>query len=80
MFDLVHFLVHSSKVTRTSRLVSVARGQNGHIQLMQWHHNNFRERFGLHYVDFNDPERPRTPKASSKFIKNLAKNNGFVHP
>ena len=37
-----------------------------------------REKFGLHHVDFNDPERPRTPKESSKFFKYLAMNNGFV--
>ncbi len=40
----------------------------------------FREKFGLHYVDFNDPERPRTPKASAAFYNKLAVDNGFVDP
>ena len=38
----------------------------------------FREHFGFHYVDFEDPERPRTPKESSRFFQKLATNNGFV--
>jgi beta-glucosidase/6-phospho-beta-glucosidase/beta-galactosidase len=38
----------------------------------------YSEKFGLHNVDFDDPARPRTPKASSRFIKELATNNGFV--
>ena len=28
-----------------------------------------REKFGLHSVDFDDPSRPRTPKASSQFLR-----------
>lgn len=27
--------------------------------------------FGLYHVDFNDPERPRTKKASAKYFKEL---------
>lgn len=38
----------------------------------------YTERFGLHYVDYDDPERPRTPKESSKFLKKLSMNNGFI--
>ena len=38
----------------------------------------FREKFGLHSVDFDDPSRPRTPKASSQFLKEIVTNNGFV--
>ena len=37
-----------------------------------------REKFGLHQVDFNDPSRPRTPKASSQFLKKIVTNNGFI--
>ena len=40
--------------------------------------SKFREKFGLHSVDFNDPERPRTPKASSKYLKEIITNNGFI--
>ena len=35
------------------------------------------ERFGLHQVDFNDPNRKRTPRASAKFYTQLIKDNGF---
>lgn len=37
----------------------------------------YSERFGLHYVDFNDKNRTRTPKASAKFYKQLITENGF---
>ncbi|KAH9490978.1 hypothetical protein Btru_032374 [Bulinus truncatus] len=37
------------------------------------------ERFGLHYVDFKDPNRPRTPKASAYFFKTLLADKGFKH-
>ena len=37
-----------------------------------------RERFGLHYVDFDDPNRPRIPKESSKYFKQIVENNGFI--
>jgi len=38
----------------------------------------YTEKFGLHSVDMSDPERPRTPKESSKFIARLVAENGFV--
>lgn len=34
-------------------------------------------RFGLHHVDFSDPERPRTAKASARTFAQIVKNNGF---
>jgi len=37
----------------------------------------YTERFGLHYVDFNNPARPRTPKASARFMRDLITANGF---
>ncbi|ELU13711.1 hypothetical protein CAPTEDRAFT_98416 [Capitella teleta] len=37
-------------------------------------------RFGLHHVDFEDPARPRTPKASAEFIRQLVADNGFPEP
>ena len=38
----------------------------------------YTEKFGLHYVDFDDPERPRTPKASARYYAQLIRDNGFV--
>ncbi|CAG0918060.1 unnamed protein product [Notodromas monacha] len=38
----------------------------------------YSEYFGVHAVDFNDPNRPRTSKASAKYYKSLISNNGFV--
>lgn len=37
----------------------------------------FSQRFGTHYVDFEDPERPRTPKESALLLKQIFKDNGF---
>ncbi|XP_064612088.1 cytosolic beta-glucosidase-like [Liolophura sinensis] len=39
--------------------------------------SGYRIKFGLHYVNFSDPSRPRTPKASSKFYASLIRNNGY---
>ena len=38
----------------------------------------YTERFGLHYVDFQDPKRPRTPKASARYYSKLITDNGFI--
>lgn len=38
----------------------------------------YSERFGLHYVNFSDPARPRTPKASARFLRDLISDNGFL--
>ena len=38
----------------------------------------YSERFGLHHVNFSDPERPRIPKASAKFFTSVIEENGFL--
>lgn len=35
-------------------------------------------KFGLHYVNFTDPERPRIAKSSAKYYSQIVKQNGFV--
>ena len=37
----------------------------------------YRIRFGIHRVDFNDPNRPRHPKKSAEAYKEIIRNNGF---
>ena len=37
-----------------------------------------RERFGLHYVNFTDPTRPRVAKSSAKYYARIVAHNGFV--
>ncbi|CAL8137063.1 unnamed protein product [Orchesella dallaii] len=39
--------------------------------------NGYTERFGVHFVNFTDPARPRTPKNSQRFLKQLFADNGF---
>jgi beta-glucosidase/6-phospho-beta-glucosidase/beta-galactosidase len=34
----------------------------------------FREKFGLIHVDFNDPERKRTPKKSAEVFSHIIKS------
>ncbi|XP_076107988.1 lactase/phlorizin hydrolase-like isoform X2 [Mytilus galloprovincialis] len=38
----------------------------------------FVEKFGLHYIDFNDPKRTRIPKLSALFYHNLIKDHGYL--
>ena len=38
----------------------------------------YTERFGLHWVNFSDPDRPRIQKDSAKFYKSLVDSNGYV--
>lgn len=38
----------------------------------------YSQRFGLHHVNFDVPDRPRTPKQSAYFYAELIKNNGFA--
>lgn len=37
----------------------------------------YSQRFGLHYVNFQDADRPRTPKESAHFFSSVIQNNGF---
>merc|ERR1711970_491109 len=37
----------------------------------------YRERFGLHWVNFDSPKRERIPKASSYFYRQIIEANGF---
>ncbi|CAG2210420.1 LCT [Mytilus edulis] len=46
---------------------------------LEWK-EGYSERFGLHYVNFSDPERPRIPKASARFFRDLITDNGFFKP
>ena len=34
-------------------------------------------RYGLHYVNFSDPNRPRIPKASARSYREIIMRNGF---
>ncbi|KAK7499139.1 hypothetical protein BaRGS_00009686, partial [Batillaria attramentaria] len=45
---------------------------------MEWN-AGYSEKFGIHYVNFSDPERPRTPKASAIWYKTLIADHGFKH-
>ncbi|XP_029968128.1 lactase-phlorizin hydrolase-like [Salarias fasciatus] len=38
----------------------------------------YSERFGLHYVNFDLPDRPRTPKQSAYFYSEVIEKNGFA--
>lgn len=38
----------------------------------------YTERFGLHYVDFDDPKRPRVPRKSCQVYREIIENNGFT--
>ncbi|XP_061648558.1 lactase/phlorizin hydrolase-like isoform X2 [Phyllopteryx taeniolatus] len=42
--------------------------------------DGFKVGFGLHHVDFEDPNRPRTPKYSAHFYHRVIKDNGFPTP
>ncbi|XP_070693897.1 lactase/phlorizin hydrolase-like [Pempheris klunzingeri] len=37
----------------------------------------YNQRFGLHHVNFEDADRPRTPKQSAYFYSQVIKQNGF---
>ena len=40
----------------------------------------YHEKFGLHLVDFEDPERKRTPKESARYYGQIIVDNGFPDP
>ncbi|XP_058050185.1 lactase/phlorizin hydrolase [Ahaetulla prasina] len=42
----------------------------------EWLHG-YEPRFGLHQVDFENPNRPRTPKESAIYYSEIIRNNGF---
>jgi len=42
--------------------------------------SGYDEKFGLHYVNFSDPERPRVPKASATEYATIIEDNGFIDP
>ncbi|XP_072541141.1 lactase/phlorizin hydrolase [Salminus brasiliensis] len=37
----------------------------------------YSQRFGLHFVNLEDPDRPRTPKASAYYLSQVIERNGF---
>uniref|UniRef100_A0A665VBE8 Lactase n=1 Tax=Echeneis naucrates TaxID=173247 RepID=A0A665VBE8_ECHNA len=39
----------------------------------------YSQQFGLHHVDFDLPDRPRTPKQSAYFYSQIIEKNGFQH-
>lgn len=43
----------------------------------EWIHG-YSLKFGLYHVDFTDPKRQRTPKASSRYYRKLIEDNGFL--
>ena len=40
----------------------------------------YSEKFGLHQVNFSDPARPRVPKKSAIWYRDLIKVNGWEQP
>jgi hypothetical protein len=42
----------------------------------EWH-TGYHERFGIHRVNFSDPERKRLPKQSAKSYAKIVADNGF---
>uniref|UniRef100_A0A8C0H535 Beta-glucosidase n=1 Tax=Chelonoidis abingdonii TaxID=106734 RepID=A0A8C0H535_CHEAB len=45
----------------------------------EWLHS-YSARFGLHQVDFENPNRPRTPKRSAVYYAEVIRNNGIPLP
>jgi lactase-phlorizin hydrolase len=49
------------------------------IDNMEWD-SGFTIRFGVHYVNYSDPELPRSPKRSAMLLKQIFADNGFPQP
>ncbi|KAF2890764.1 hypothetical protein ILUMI_15409, partial [Ignelater luminosus] len=45
---------------------------------MEWK-DGYTIKFGLYYVNFTDPNRKRTVKASAKFYKDIIKSRAIPH-
>jgi hypothetical protein len=43
----------------------------------EWGHG-YTEKFGLYYVNFSDPLRPRVPKASVQWYRDVIARNGVT--
>lgn len=42
--------------------------------------DGYKHAFGLHHVDFGNPNRPRSPKYSAHFYHGVMRDNGFPTP
>ncbi|XP_012581092.1 PREDICTED: lactase-phlorizin hydrolase [Condylura cristata] len=40
--------------------------------------SGYSQRFGLHYVNFSDSDKPRTPRKSAYFFTSIIEKNGFL--
>ncbi|XP_037379182.2 LOW QUALITY PROTEIN: lactase/phlorizin hydrolase [Talpa occidentalis] len=40
--------------------------------------SGYSQRFGLHYVNFSDSNKPRTPRKSAYFLTSIIEKNGFL--
>lgn len=47
------------------------------IRKIQKSFDLFSERFGIHWVNFTHPDRPRIPKKSATELKKIFSENGF---
>lgn len=49
------------------------------LDKFEWN-KGFSERFGFYHVDFKNKDKPRYPKASVDYYKNIISANGFPNP